>query len=89
MVRTPVPGVTGASVLTEGNRELRPERLISFELGYRGELPRLGLTVDLTGYWNIVSDLIVLSAVHPVSPESDQPSRSTVNRPRSAPKPAS
>ena len=69
-IRTPVPGVTGASVLTEGNRELRPERLISFELGYRGELPRLGLTVDLTGYWNIVSDLIVLSAVNPVSPES-------------------
>lgn len=69
-IRTPVPGVTGASVLTEGNRELRPERLISFELGYRGELPRLGLTVDLTGYWNIVSDLIVLSAVNPVSPDA-------------------
>ena len=67
-IRTPVPGVTGASVLTQGNRELRPERLYSFELGYRGELPRLGLTVDLTGYWNIVSDLIVLSAVNPVAP---------------------
>ena len=67
-IRTPVPGVTGASVLTEGNRALRPERLISFELGYRGELPQLGLTVDLTGYWNIVSDLIVLSAVNPVNP---------------------
>ena len=67
-IRTPVPGVTGASVLTQGNRALRPERLLSFELGYRGELPRLGLTVDLTGYWNIVSDLIVLSAVNPVNP---------------------
>lgn len=69
-IRTPVPGVTGASVLTQGNRALRPERLYSFELGYRGELPQLGLTVDLTGYWNIVSDLIVLSAVTPVSPAS-------------------
>ena len=67
-IRTPVPGVTGASVLTMGNRALRPERLLSFELGYRGELPRLGLTVDLTGYWNMVSDLIVLSAVAPVAP---------------------
>lgn len=67
-IRTPVPGVTGASVLTQGSRALRPEKLISFELGYRGELPRLGITVDLTGYWNTVSDLIVLSAVKPVNP---------------------
>ena len=67
-IRTPVPGVTGASVLTSGNRALKPERLISFEVGYRGELPRLGLTVDLAGYWNIVNDLIVLGAVNPVDP---------------------
>ena len=67
-IRTPVPGVTGASVLTQGNRGLRPERLISFEVGYRGELPRLGITVDLAGYWNVVSDLIGLSAVIPVDP---------------------
>ncbi len=67
-IRTPVPTVNGASVLTQGNRALKPERLISFELGYRGELPRLGLTIDLTGYWNIVSDLIGLSAVNPVNP---------------------
>ncbi len=67
-IRTPVPGVTGASVLTQGNRALRPERLLSFELGYRGELPRLGLTVDVAAYWNIVDDLIVLSAVTPVPP---------------------
>ena len=67
-IRTPVPGLNGASVLTQGNVALRPERLISFELGYRGELPQLGLTIDLTGYWNIVSDLIVLSAVNPVDP---------------------
>ncbi|MFZ5443022.1 MAG: TonB-dependent receptor domain-containing protein [Myxococcota bacterium] len=69
-IRTPVPGVNGASVLTQGNRALRPERLISFELGYRGEVPQLGLTVDLAGYWNIVSDLIVLSAVNPVDPSA-------------------
>lgn len=67
-IRTPVPGLPGASVLTQGSRELRPERLISFEVGYRGELPQLGITVDLAGYWNIVNDLIVLSAVIPVNP---------------------
>lgn len=67
-IRTPVPGVNGASVLTQGDRALRPERLISFELGYRGEVPQAGLTFDLAGYWNIVSDLIVLSAVNPVPP---------------------
>jgi iron complex outermembrane receptor protein len=65
-IRTPVPGVNGASVLTEGNRSLRPERLISFEVGYRGEAARYGLSWDVAGYWNIVSDLVVLSAVNPV-----------------------
>lgn len=67
-IRTPVPGVNGASVLTQGNRALRPERLFSFEVGYRGEVPQAGLTIDLAGYWNIVNDLIVLSAVNPVAP---------------------
>jgi iron complex outermembrane receptor protein len=66
-IRTPVPGVAGASVLTKGNLALRPERLISFELGYRGEAARLGLSWDVAAYWNIVSDLIGLSAVTPVS----------------------
>jgi iron complex outermembrane receptor protein len=77
-IRTPVPGVNGASVQTLGNRALRPERLISFELGYRGELPRVGLTVDLAAYWNIVSDLVVLSAVAPAPPAEawDDASRS-------------
>lgn len=65
-IRTPVPGVNGASVLTQGNRALRPERLLSFEVGYRGEAAQLGLSWDLAGYWNIVSDLIVLLAVTPV-----------------------
>jgi iron complex outermembrane receptor protein len=66
-IRTPVPGVDGASVLTQGNLALRPERLISFELGYRGEAARLGLSWDVAAYWNIVSDLIGLSAVTPVT----------------------
>jgi iron complex outermembrane receptor protein len=65
-IRTPVPGVNGASVLTVGNRRLRPERLISFEVGYRGEAARTGVSWDVAGYWNIVSDLVVLSAVTPV-----------------------
>jgi iron complex outermembrane receptor protein len=66
-IRTPVPGVNGASVLTEGERRLKPERLLSFEVGWRGELARLGLEYDLALYWNTVSDLIALSAVNPVS----------------------
>lgn len=65
-IRTPVPGVPGASVLTNGNRALKPERLISFELGYRGEAAALGLSWEVALYWNIASDLVALSAVNPV-----------------------
>ena len=35
-IRTPVPGVTGASVLTQGNRALRPEQLLSLRAGLPG-----------------------------------------------------
>lgn len=62
-LRTPVPGIGGASVATRGNLALRPERLLSFEVGYRGELARIGLSWDLALYWNIVADLIYLSEV--------------------------
>jgi iron complex outermembrane recepter protein len=64
-LRIPIPGISGASVLTQGNRSLRPERLLSFEVGYRGELPRLGITLDAALYWNVVDDLIVISAIQP------------------------
>jgi len=60
-VRTPVPGVSAASVLTEGSRTLRPERLVAFELGYRGELPAAGIDWDVTLYQNLIWDLIGLS----------------------------
>lgn len=60
---TPVPGINGASVLTRGSTTLRPERLLSFEIGYRGELARLGVSWDLALYWNVVNDLMYLSAV--------------------------
>ncbi len=62
----PTPGVSGASVLTQGNRALKPESLLSFELGYRGEAARLGLSWDVAGYLNFVNNLIVLSAVNPL-----------------------
>ena len=65
-LRTPVPGVNGASVRTQGNPTLRPERLLSFEVGYRAELARLGLSWDLALYWNVVTDLIYLGEVMPV-----------------------
>jgi len=65
-IRTPVPGVNGASVLTNGNLTLKPERMLAFEIGWRGELARAGLEYDLALYWNVVDDLIVLSAVNPV-----------------------
>jgi iron complex outermembrane recepter protein len=69
-LRVPIPGLSGASVLTQGNRALKPERLLSFEIGYRGELPRLGITIDTALYWNIVDDLVVLSAIVPVQAPS-------------------
>ncbi|MDX2009918.1 MAG: TonB-dependent receptor [Myxococcaceae bacterium] len=62
----PAPGAPGASVLTQGNRTLVPESLLSFELGYRGEAARLGLSWDVAGYVNFVRNLIVLSAVNPL-----------------------
>ena len=65
---TPLPGINGASVLTQGNVALRPERLISAEAGYRGESARYGLEWELALYWNWVNDLIVLSAVSPLPP---------------------
>jgi iron complex outermembrane receptor protein len=65
-VAVPTPGVTGSSVFTQGNRALNPESLLSFELGYRGEAARVGLSWDLAGYVNIVRNLIVLSAVNPL-----------------------
>ncbi|MBL8954657.1 MAG: TonB-dependent receptor [Myxococcaceae bacterium] len=66
---TPIPGVNGASVLTQGERALKPERLLSFELGYRGEWVRYGLQWDIALYQNYVNDLIVLSAVNPLPPD--------------------
>jgi len=59
----PVPGVNGANLLTQGSRTLKPERLLAFELGYRGEAPRLGIDWDVALYQNTVYDLIQLSAV--------------------------
>ncbi|MGQ0505896.1 MAG: TonB-dependent receptor plug domain-containing protein, partial [Myxococcaceae bacterium] len=66
-VRVPVPGVPGTSLLSTGDRALRPERLLAFELGYRGEVPALGIEWDLALYQNNVTDLISLSSVVPAS----------------------
>ncbi len=65
-VRVPIPGVNGASALSVGNRALKPERMLAFELGYRGEAPELGMDWDVALYQNTVRDLIHLSAVRPV-----------------------
>jgi len=64
----PVPGINGASMLTTGNTQLRPERLTAFELGWRGEAPELGIDVDVALYQNTVRDLIALSGVRRVPP---------------------
>ncbi|MDP3505202.1 MAG: TonB-dependent receptor [Myxococcales bacterium] len=72
----PTPGVSGASVLTQGNRELKPESLLSFELGYRGEAARLGLSWDFAGYINFVNNLMVLSAVAPLTADAAFDARS-------------
>jgi outer membrane receptor protein involved in Fe transport len=60
-IRIPLPGINGASALTVGNRNLRPERLLAYELGYRGEYTPLGLEWDLSLYQNDVLDLIDVS----------------------------
>ncbi len=62
-VRVPVPGVNGASLLSTGDTKLKPEQLLSFELGYRGDIPEIGLEWDLSVYQNNVRDLIALSNV--------------------------
>ncbi|XXF76876.1 TonB-dependent receptor [Myxococcaceae bacterium GXIMD 01537] len=62
-LRVPVPGVNGASAITQGSTTLRPERLTALELGYRGEAPRLGIDWDVSLYQNTVKDLIGLSAL--------------------------
>lgn len=63
--RITVPSVPGASVLTEGNKQLDAETLNAFELGYRGDLPILGLEYDLALYQNHVRRLIGLSGLMP------------------------
>jgi iron complex outermembrane receptor protein len=62
-LRIPLPGINGASAITNGNRALRPERLLAFELGYRGEAPTLGIDWDVALYQNTVEDLIGLSSL--------------------------
>ncbi|WP_434383254.1 TonB-dependent receptor domain-containing protein [Melittangium boletus] len=62
----PIPGVNGANLLTTGNTRLQAERLQAYELGYRGEAPRLGIDWDLALYQNTVRNLIRLSAVEPI-----------------------
>jgi outer membrane receptor protein involved in Fe transport len=64
----PLPGVNGANLLTTGSTQLKPENLLAYELGYRGEAPRLGMDWDVALYQNTVRNLIHLSAVDPVLP---------------------
>lgn len=65
-VTIPIAGVNGASAISEGNRALKPERMVALELGYRGEAPTLGMDWDVALYQNTVRDLIHLSAVQPL-----------------------
>jgi len=64
-LRVPLPGINGASALTLGNLGLKPESLLAYEFGYRGEAPSIGLDWDIALYWNNVSDLITLSPITP------------------------
>jgi outer membrane receptor protein involved in Fe transport len=67
-IPVPVPEVTGAHILTDGNRKLRPERLFALEVGYRGEIVRLGMEWDVSAYQNQVTDQIVLTPLVRVNP---------------------
>ncbi|MHB8872873.1 MAG: TonB-dependent receptor domain-containing protein [Myxococcaceae bacterium] len=77
-IRVPLPGVNGGSALTRGDTSLKPERLVAWEVGYRGELPRLGLDWDVALYQNEVSQLVNLSAPQPLpaGQSFDEPSQS-------------
>ncbi|MBI3181669.1 MAG: TonB-dependent receptor [Myxococcales bacterium] len=68
-VRVPLPGINGGSALTQGNTTLRAERLVAYELGYRGEQVQLGLDWDFALYQHDVTDLISLTAPARLPPE--------------------
>ena len=69
-IRIPLPGINGASALTVGSPTLKPERLIAYELGYRGEFTSLGLEWDVALYRNEVRDPIGLSPLVRLPAES-------------------
>jgi iron complex outermembrane receptor protein len=57
-VTPPVPPFTHLAVRFQGDRSLRPEQLLSAELGYRNRLFDR-VEMDVAGYWQRVQDLIV------------------------------
>jgi len=59
----PAPGVPGATALTSGSVDLKPESMVAYELGYRGEAPELGIDWDFALYQNTVKNLIAVSPV--------------------------
>jgi iron complex outermembrane receptor protein len=59
----PAPGVPGATALTSGSQDLKPESMVAYEMGYRGEAPELGIDWDVALYQNTVKNLIALSPV--------------------------
>jgi iron complex outermembrane receptor protein len=63
-ILVPVPGQPSIYGITEGNRDLKPERVFHLEAGYRGEFSLVQL--DAAAYRSQVSNLIVLSALSPL-----------------------
>jgi iron complex outermembrane receptor protein len=65
--------------LFAGSGNLDPERVRSWELGYIGEFPRDGLTLDLRVYRDDLDDLITEVDKLPVPPDPIPPTRTFIN----------
>ena len=69
--------VRGATAYGVGNRELKPERIVSMELGYANQATDY-FALEVNAYYNLVFDQIVLSSIEtfrlsdfgPTGPES-------------------
>ncbi len=55
--RTPIDGLPGITAFGVGNEDLRPESLISYEVGYAQQFDRF--SVELNAYYNRFSDAIL------------------------------
>jgi len=64
-VMSPPPAPPVTQLLYRGSGDLDPERIRSLELGYVGEFPGMGLTLDLRLYRDSLHDLVTEAVITP------------------------